>query len=64
MERQDGAVCDRDCGHCAFPDCIAPEEDISPEERAWSEQLDREAAGMRGSIIRCSAYRRAGRKRP
>lgn len=24
----------------------------------------REAAGMRGSIIRCSAYRRAGRKRP
>lgn len=44
MERQDGAVCDRDCGHCAFPDCIAPEEDISPEERAWSEQLDRETA--------------------
>ena len=44
MKRQDGAVCDRDCGHCAFPDCIAPEEDISPEERAWSEQLDRETA--------------------
>ena len=44
MERQDGAVCDRDCFHCAFPDCIAPEEEISPEERAWSEQLDRETA--------------------
>jgi hypothetical protein len=24
-------VCDRDCFHCPYPDCILDEEDMSPE---------------------------------
>ena len=35
MKRQDGAVCDRDCGHCAFPDCI---EIIKPDFEEYRTQ--------------------------
>ena len=65
MERQDGAVCDRDCFHCPYPDCILDEEDMSPED--WRESTERERsikrAGRSENAARNAAYRQANKEK-